>query len=143
VNPVVPEAVNQVAALVIGHDTTITIAGLNGSLELNVMMPVIAHALLESIAVLSMACRTLAERCVAGLAGDAARCRLLAERSPALVTALAPRLGYDRAAALYRMAVERDLPLREVLAAEGVPSAELDRLLDLDALTRGGRMEPV
>jgi fumarate hydratase class II len=144
VNPVVPEAVNQVAALVIGHDATIAVAGLNGSLELNVMMPVMAHALLESIAVLASACRTLAEHCVAGLAADAARCRMLAERSPALVTALAPRLGYDRAAALYHMAVERNLPLREVLATEaGVPAAELDRLLDVDALTRGGRTEPV
>jgi len=139
VNPVIPEAMTQVAALVIGHDTTITVAGLNGSLELNVMMPVMAHALLESIEVLANGATVLADRCVAGLVPDAARCRLLAERSPALVTALVPRLGYDRAAELFRAAVARDVPLREVLIAEGgIDAAEVDRLLDLHALARGG-----
>jgi fumarate hydratase, class II len=140
VNPVLPEAVNQVAALVIGHDQTIAVAGMNGSLELNVMMPVIAHALLESIAITAAASRVFARRCVAGIRANVERCRQYAELTGQLVTAIAPVVGYDRAAELYKKAVARDVPIRQVLEEERVlPKEEIDRILDLAALARGGR----
>ena len=140
VNPVIPEAVNQVAALVIGHDATIAIAGMNGNLDLNVMMPVIAHALLESIAITAAAARVFSAKCVRGIRANVERCRQYAELTGQLVTAIAPVVGYDRAAEIYKKAVARDLPIRQVLADDGVlPPAEIDRLLDLHALARGGR----
>ena len=140
VNPVIPEAVNQVAALVIGHDATIAIAGMNGNLDLNVMMPVIAHALLESIAITAAAVRVFTAKCVRGIRANVERCRQYAELTGQLVTAIAPVVGYDRAAEIYKKAVARDLPIRQVLAEDGVlPPAEIDRLLDLHALARGGR----
>jgi len=140
VNPVIPEAVNQVAALVIGHDATIAIAGMNGNLDLNVMMPVIAHALLESIAITAAAARVFSAKCVRGIRANVERCRQYAELTGQLVTAIAPVVGYDRAAELFKKAVARDLPIRQVLAEDGVlPPAEIDRLLDLHALARGGR----
>ena len=140
VNPVIPEAVNQVAALVIGHDATIAIAGMNGNLDLNVMMPVIAHALLESIAITAAAVRVFTAKCVRGIRANVERCRQYAELTGQLVTAIAPVVGYDRAAEIYKKAVARDLPIRQVLAEDGVlPPAEIDRLLGLHALARGGR----
>ena len=140
VNPVIPEAVNQVAALVIGHDATIAIAGLNGNLDLNVMMPVIAHALLEEIAVMAAAARVFARRCVVGIRANVERCRQYAELTGQLVTAIAPVVGYDRAAELFKKAVARDVPIRQVLEDEKViPKEEIARLLDLHQLARGGR----
>jgi fumarate hydratase class II len=140
VNPVIPEAVNQVAAFVIGHDATIAIAGMNGNLDLNVMMPVIAHALLEAIAVTAAAARVLAEKCVRGITANEARCREYAERTGQLVTAIAPVVGYDRAAALLKTAMARGVPIRRVLEEEKVLTVEeIDRILDLQALARGGR----
>jgi fumarate hydratase class II len=140
VNPVIPEAVNQVAALVIGHDATIAVAGMNGNLDLNVMMPVIAHALLESIRVLAAACRVLDEKCVRGIKANVEVCQRYAEMTGQLVTAIAPVVGYDRAAELFKKAVKRDVPIRQVLEEEKVlPKDEIDRILDLRALARGGR----
>src|SRR5256712_5272497 len=107
VNPVIPEAVNQVAALVIGHDATVAIAGMNGNLDLNVMMPVIAHALLESIGVMAAAVRVFAQKCVRGIRANVERCREYAELTGQLVTAIAPVIGYDRAAELFKKAVAR------------------------------------
>jgi fumarate hydratase class II len=139
VNPVIPEAVDMVAAKVIGNDATITTAGLNGNLELNVMMPVIAYALLESIEISASASRVLAEKCVAGIEADAVRCRDYAERSLALVTALAPAIGYDRAAAAAKKVLASHKSVREVLLEEKLADpSEIERLLDLDALARGG-----
>jgi fumarate hydratase class II len=141
VNPVIPEAVNQVAALVIGHDATIAIAGLNGNLDLNVMMPVIAHALLESIAVTAAASRVFAQKCVRGIRANVERCREYAELTGQLVTAIAPVVGYDRAAELFKQAMARGVPIRRVLEEERVlPPEELARVLDLHALARGGRV---
>jgi fumarate hydratase class II len=141
VNPVIPEAVNQVAALVIGHDATIAIAGLNGSLDLNVMMPVIAHALLESIAVTAAASRVFAQKCIRGIQPNVERCREYAELTGQLVTAIAPVVGYDRAAALFKQAMARGVSIRRVLEEERVlPPEELARVLDLHALARGGRV---
>src|SRR5438552_402380 len=140
VNPVIPEAVNQVAALVIGHDATIAIAGMNGNLDLNVMMPVIAHALLEQVAVTAAAARVFARRCVVGIRANVERCRQYAELTGQLVTAIAPVVGYDRAAELFKKAVARDVPIRQVLEDEKViPKEEIARLLDLHQLARGGR----
>ncbi|GIW43432.1 MAG: fumarate hydratase class II [Candidatus Binatia bacterium] len=141
VNPVVPEAVNMVCARLIGNDATIAIAGLNGNLELNTMMPILAYTLLDSLELLGNAARLLAEKCVRGIRADAERCRQHAERSLALVTAVAPRIGYDEAARIYKLALERDLSIREVLRAEGKLSpAEIEELLDLERMTRGGRV---
>ncbi len=136
----IPEAVNQVAALVIGHDATIAIAGMNGNLDLNVMMPVIAHALLEQVAVTAAAARVFARRCVVGIRANVERCRQYAELTGQLVTAIAPVVGYDRAAELFKKAVARDVPIRQVLEDEKVlPREEIARLLDLHQLARGGR----
>jgi len=140
VNPVIPEAVNQVAALVLGHDATVAIAGMNGNLDLKVMMPVIAHALLESIAVTANAARVFAKKCVRGIRANEERCRQYAELTGQLVTAIAPVVGYDRAAELYKKAVARDVPIRQILLDEKVlPPDEIDRLLDLRKLAEGGR----
>ena len=140
VNPVIPEAVNQVAALVIGHDATIAVAGMNGNLDLNVMMPVIAHALLEQIAVTAAAARVFARKCVRGITANVARCRQYAELTGQLVTAIAPVVGYDRAADLFKKAMARDVPIRQILEEERVlPREEIDRILDLHRLAHGGR----
>ncbi len=141
VNPVIPEAVNMIAAQVIGHDAAIAIAGMNGSLDLNTMMPIIAYDVLESVALLGAAAQTLADRCIAGLRADRERCRTFAERSPALVTVLAPVVGYDAAAQLVERALAEDRSIREVLVDSGLlPAERVEEVLDLLALTRGGRL---
>jgi fumarate hydratase class II len=140
VNPVIPEAATMVAAQVIGHDAAIAVAAMNGNLELNVMMPLIAYDLLESIEILGNACTALAEQCVQGITADRVRCRHYAERSGALVTALAPVIGYDAAAKIYADALARDVPIRQaILDAGGVAPERVDEILDLMKLTRGGR----
>jgi len=139
VNPVIPEMVLMVAAQVLGHDVTIAFAGAAGNFELNVMMPVIAWDLLQSIETLGRAAGLLADRCVAGLEADRGRLSELVERSLAMVTALVPRLGYDRAAELAREALASGRSLREVCLERGVlPAEELARLLDPAAQTDGG-----
>src|SRR5207249_224789 len=131
-------------ALVIGHDTTIAIAGMNGNLDLNVMMPVIAHALLEQVAVTTAAARVFARKCVVGIRANVERCRQYAELTGQLVTAIAPVVGYDRAAEVFKKAVARDVPIRQVLEDEKVlPKEEIARLLDLHQLARGGRVKAI
>jgi fumarate hydratase class II len=140
VNPVIPEAVTMVAAQVIGNDAVMTVAGLNGNLELNVMMPVMAYDLLQSVELIGNACALLARRCVSGLRANRDVCRAYAERSAALVTALAPIIGYDRSAELFKKALAEDKPLRQVLLeADVLPPKKLEAILDLAKLTRGGR----
>jgi fumarate hydratase class II len=140
VNPVIPEAVNQVAALVIGHDATIAVAAMNGNLDLNVMMPVIAHCLLEAITLTAAVARVFADKCVRGIEAHVERCREYAELTGQLVTAIVPVVGYDRATELFKKAVARGLPIRKILEDERVlPKDEIDRLLDLLALAHGGR----
>jgi fumarate hydratase class II len=140
VNPVIPEVVVQVAAQVIGNDAAIAFAGAAGNFELIVAMPVMARNLLESIRLLAAAARALADRCVRGIEADAERCRRYAESSPAIATALAPHLGYDIAADVVHQAMAERKTLREVIAARGLMSPEdLDRALDVAAMTRGGR----
>jgi fumarate hydratase, class II len=131
VNPVIPEAVLQAAAQVVGNDTTITFCGQAGSLELNVMMPVLAHNLLQSIGLLADAARAFADKCIAGVAANREACAAFIEKSLALVTGLVPRMGYDRAAEIAKKAYATGRTVREVLTEEKLLSREeIDALLN-------------
>jgi len=137
VNPSIPEMVNQVCLQVIGNDATVSAAAEQGELELNVMMPVIAHNVLFSLTILGNAVRVLAERCVAGIEANREQAAYWVERSAALATALAPVIGYARAAELAKRSVAEGVLIRDLVAREQVlPPADLDRLLDLERLTR-------
>jgi fumarate hydratase class II len=139
VNPVIPEMTLMVAAQVVGHHQTITLAGMSGNFELNVMMPVIAYDLLQSIRLLGSAAALLATRCVAGITANRERCEELVERSLAMVTALAPRIGYDAAAAIAKESVETGKTVRQLCLEKRVlPEAELVALLDARTQTEGG-----
>jgi fumarate hydratase class II len=139
VNPVIPEAVTMVAAHVIGNDAAICVAGLNGSLDLNVMMPVMAYNLLQSVELLGTAARVLAEKCVRGIVPNVECCRTYAEHTAALVTAVAPVLGYDAATRIYKKAMAENTSIRHVIIEEGlIPKEQLDTILDLKRLTAGG-----
>lgn len=139
VNPVIPEAVAMVAAQVIGNDTTITVAGQSGSFQLNVMLPVIAYNLLQSITLLANAARVLADAAIAGFTVNTDRVNEALARNPILVTALNPVIGYEEGAKIAKLAYAQGRPVREV-AAEMTQLApeELDRLLDPRELTLGG-----
>ncbi len=135
VNPVVPEAVLQAAAQIQGNDLVVAQAGAGGVLELNLMMPVLARNLWESVVLASDACRLLADRCVSGIEADPDRCRDLVERSPALVTPLAERVGYDAAARVVHEADRRRVTLLEAaLALDVADEPTLRRLLDPTAM---------
>jgi len=137
VNPVIPEVVNQVAFQVIGNDLAITLAAEAGQLQLNVMEPLIAYNLFQSLDMLTAAVRTLASRCVTGIAANVDRCRALVEASIGIATALVPALGYDRASEVAREALESGVSVREVTLRRGWLSPEqLDDLLTPDAMTR-------
>ncbi len=140
VNPVIPEAVNMVAAQVIGYDAAIAVAAMNGNLDLNVMMPLIAADLLDAVELLGNACVVLAEKCVDAIVANRARCRDYAEQSASVVTALAPAIGYDAAARIFKDALARGVTVRQaILDAKMLPPERLDEVLDLLELTRGGR----
>ncbi len=139
VNPVIPEAVTMVAAQVIGNDTTITIAGQSGNFQLNVMLPVIAYNVLQSIDLLANASRALADTAIAGFKVNQEVIDTALERNPILVTALNPVIGYELGAKIAKQAYAERRPLREVAAEHtNLPAAELDRLLDPRELTKGG-----
>jgi fumarate hydratase class II len=139
VNPVIPEVVAQVGAQVMGNDIVIAFAGAQGNFELNAFVPVIARNLLESIELLTSACRVLAERCVAGIEANADVMRRGAEASPAIATALNPALGYETVAAIVQESARTGRSVREIVRARKLMSAvELDRILDVEAMTRGG-----
>ena len=139
VNPVMAESLMQVCAQVVGNDATITLSGMTGNFELNVMMPVMAHNLLQSIHLLTNATEQFNERCLQGLAADRERCEGLIEESLAMCTALAPVIGYDQAAAIAKQAHETGRTVREVALAEAVlPEAELNKLLDPRPMTEAG-----
>jgi aspartate ammonia-lyase len=139
VNPSIPEMVNQVCFQVIGNDVAVTAAADAGQLELNVMMPVIAHNLFFSMSILTNATRVLAERCVEGIEADADQCAYWLERSPALVTALAPKIGYAEAAKLAKEAVAKNVTVRQLVMEKGLlKGKELDEVLDLRAMTELG-----
>ena len=139
VNPVIPEAVTMVAAQVIGNDATITVAGQSGNFQLNVMLPVIAYNLLQSIELLSSGSRVLGDSAIAGFTVNHARLADVLERNPILVTALNPVIGYEKGAAIAKKAYAEGRPIREVAARESqLSEPELDKLLDPTELTRGG-----
>jgi fumarate hydratase class II len=139
VNPVIPEAVIQVAAQVIGNDVAITLGGLGGTFELNTMMPLMAHDALFSAETLGAAASVLSSRCVEAIEADAARAADLLRRSLVTVTALVPVLGYDMAADIAREADATGTSPRDVVAARGLLSeAELDAVFDVRRMTEGG-----
>ena len=139
VNPVIPEAVCQVAAQIIGNDAAVAFGGAMGNFELNVMMPVMARNLLESIRLLANVSRVFATKCIAGIEADVERCRRNAESSPAIATALNPYIGYEQAAQVIKQAMAEGKTLREVVLEQSLMSEEdVDRVLDVEAMTRGG-----
>jgi fumarate hydratase, class II len=139
VNPVIPEATAMVAAQVIGNDATITVAGQSGNFQLNVMLPLIAYNLLESIRLLANVARALADNAIAGFKVQETRLAEALDRNPILVTALNPVIGYEKGAAIAKKAYAERRAIREVAAQmTDLPAQELGRLLDPAELTRGG-----
>jgi len=131
VNPVIAESMAQVCAQVIGNDATIAFGGASGSLDLNVMLPVMAHNLLESESLLANACMMFADKCIAGLEANVEKCEQQIEWSMSMVTSLAPVVGYDRASELAKQAVKEGKTVRQLcLQLDVMDEAELDRLLD-------------
>ncbi|MGW1059645.1 class II fumarate hydratase [Micromonospora rubida] len=141
VNPVVAEAVRQVCAQVVGNDATVGFAGSQGDFELNVMLPVMARNLLESIRLIAASSRLLADRCVAGLVANADVCLAYAEGSPSIVTPLNRHLGYDEAASIAKEALAKEMSIRDVVIARGhvadgkLTADQLDEALDLLRMT--------
>ncbi|MDJ0498794.1 MAG: class II fumarate hydratase [Acidimicrobiia bacterium] len=139
VNPVMPEMVMQVAAQVIGNDAAITWGGANGNFELNVMMPLIAHNLLESISLLTNAADTFTDKCVSGIAANVERARELVERNIIVVTALNPHIGYDNGAIAAKEAFATGRNVADVVVEKGWLTAEqVTELLDIKRMTEGG-----
>lgn len=139
INPSIPEMVNQVCFQVVGCDTTVSMAAEHGQLELNVMMPVIAHNVLLAMRILTNAVRVLDERCVRGIEANREMCAHWVERSAALATALAPQIGYAAAAELSKRSVKEGVLIRELVRREHVlPDAEVDDVLDLRKMTEIG-----
>jgi fumarate hydratase, class II len=139
VNPVIPEAMTMVCAQVIGNDATITIAGQAGNFQLNVMLPVIAYNLLQSITILANAARLLADKAIAGFKVNRKRVDAALALNPILVTALNPVIGYEKGAAIAKQAYRQKRPILDVaLEKSGLSKAALEKLLDPLSLTRGG-----
>ena len=137
VNPVAGESVTQVAAQVIGNDAAITIGGQAGNFELNVMMPMMADNLLQSIRLLSRVCTVFVDKCISGIEADEERCGETIEQSLAMCTSLAPIIGYDNAAAIAKEAYASGSTVREIAREKGVLSdEELDRVLDPLSMTK-------
>jgi len=133
------EMVIQVGAQVIGNDAVVTFAGTFGNFELNTMLPVTAHNLLQAIELLTNASRVFATRCIAGLEADAEKCRANIEQSLAMCTALAPEIGYDKAAKIAKVAYESGRTVREVaLEISGLDKKRLEELLDAKSQTEPG-----
>ena len=139
VNPVIPEAATMVAAQVIGNDATVTVAGQSGNFELNVMLPVIALNVLDSVQLLSNVSRLLADKAIATFRVNEARLKEALDRNPILVTALNPVIGYAKAAEIAKEAYQQSKPIAEVAAERTDLSVdELKQLLDPVKLTKGG-----
>jgi len=144
VNPVIPEVVNQVAFQVIGNDLTITLAAEAGQLQLNVMEPVIAFNIFQSLDMLAAAVRTLTERCIRGIRANREHCRDLVERSIGVVTALVPTIGYERASEVASEALETGRSVRSLMIEKGYLSvAELDELLSPESMTQPRSLQPL
>jgi aspartate ammonia-lyase len=139
VNPSIAEMVNQVCYQALGLDTTVALAAEAGQLELNVMMPVMAHNIVFALLIVGNASAVLAERCVDGIEADEAQCAYWLERSPALVTALAPKIGYAEAAKLAKEAIATGLTVKELVMKKRIlEGRELEEVLDLRAMTEPG-----
>jgi fumarate hydratase class II len=136
VNPVIAESLCQVAAQVIGNDTTIAVCGLSGNLELNVMMPVLVYNLLQSVEILAKSTRNFARRCIGGLKANTSRINDTVEKSLALCTALSPIIGYDRASKIAKQAYETGKTVREVALEQKIlPEGKIDEVLDPRGMT--------
>jgi aspartate ammonia-lyase len=139
VNPSIAEMVNQVCFQVVGNDACVAISAEHGQLELNVMMPVIAHNVLLSMGILTNAAAVFADRCVRGIEANEEQCAYWLERSAALATALAPQIGYARAAELSKQSVKDNVLIRDLVKREGVlPADQIDEVLDLRKMTEIG-----
>ena len=139
VNPSIAEMVNQVCFQALGLDTTVALASEAGQLELNVMMPVITHNIVFGLVIVGNASRVFAERCIDGIEADERQCAYWLERSPALVTALAPKIGYAESAKLSKEAIATGLTVKElVVKKQLLDGAELEETLDLRAMTEIG-----
>lgn len=139
VNPVMSEAMMMVCARVMGNHTTVTVAGSRGNFELNVMMPVLAQALLESITLLASIAREFTDRCIVGIQANEDRARELLEKNPSIATALNPYIGYDKAAEVAKEAAKRGVSVREVVLEKGLlADDEIDAALDVRAMTEPG-----
>ena len=139
VNPVMSEAMMMVCARVMGNVQTITIGGQHGNFELNVMMPVMAHAMLESIGILAHGCAAFQERCLEGIQADRERCRELLELNPSIATALNAAIGYDKASEVAKKSAKERKSVRDVVKEMGLLSdAELDAYLNVREMTEPG-----
>src|SRR5687767_9855603 len=139
INPSIPEMVNQVCFQVVGNDACVSVSAEHGQLELNVMMPVIAHNILFSMRILTNTATTFAERCVKGIEANAEQCAYWVERSAALATALAPQIGYARAAEISKQSVKENVLIRDLVKREKIlPETEIDDVLDLRKMTEIG-----
>jgi fumarate hydratase class II len=142
VNPVACEAVCQVCAQVVGNDAAVAFGGSAGNLELNVMLPVMARNLLESVRLLAAVARTFTRTCVTGITADEERCRRFAELSLPIVTSLVPVIGYDATAEVSKQAMREGKTVKEVVLERGLLDAEaVDRVLDVEAMTKGGILD--
>jgi fumarate hydratase class II len=139
VNPVIPEAVCQVVAQVMGNDAAVAFGGSAGNFELNVMLPVIARNLLESIRLLASVSRAFAEKAIDGIEANVEQCKIYAESSPSIGTSLNPYIGYERAAEIIKESTKTGRSIRELVLERGwMTGEELDKALDVLALTKGG-----
>jgi aspartate ammonia-lyase len=139
INPSIPEMVNQVCFQVVGNDACVSVSAEHGQLELNVMMPVIAHNILFSMKILTNMAGVFADKCVSGIKANEEQCSYWVERSAALATALAPQIGYARAAEISKQSVKENVLIRELVKREHVlPDAEIDEVLDLRRMTEIG-----
>ena len=142
VNPVMSEAMMMVAARVMGNHTTVTVAGSRGNFELNVMMPVLAHALLESVTLLSNIARAFTDRCLVGIEANEARAQELLEKNPSIATALNPYIGYDAAAVVAKESAKRGMSVRDIVREKGLlPEDQIDDALDVRSMTEPGLPE--
>jgi fumarate hydratase class II len=139
VNPVIAEALIQAAAQVMGNDLVIALAGMGGYFELNLMMPVMAHNFLQSIQLLTRASSVFTQKCILGIRADKARCKEMVEKSLAMVTALSPHIGHDRAAEIAQEAFKTGKTVREIaLQKKVLPAKKLEKVLDPWKMTEPG-----
>lgn len=134
VNPAILEMTHMVACQVIGYEAAIATAGIAGQLEINVMMPLISHTLLESIELLANAVQTLVTKCISGIQANEVICKHWMEESLSLVTAISPIMGYDSAAQIGKEADDKDITIRDVLAQQGLLTPEIEKALDPNSM---------